>query len=224
MNVEQTVRYSDLHMDMNLYPRGEVDIERVENLRNVLETGTALPPIIIDQRNRIVDGFHRARAHQWAGPEFGSAIPCEVHTYKDDAEFFLDAIRRNADHGLPLSKTDQQHCLSLAERHGVSVAQLATVLSVRVERVTGLAQTKSATVGLRPRAAMRRANESNGGGGYMREHDRAFAAPMGLAAINALLVALRGGDRKLDLNDREIRKSLETLSETIQERLGAVAV
>jgi hypothetical protein len=95
-------------------------------------------------------------------------------------------------------------------------------LSVKVERVTSLAMTKTSRAGLgkRPTRQFSASRYSDSSG---QSNGNGFVAPMGLEAINALLVALRSEDKKLDVNDRQIRKSLENLAEAIQERLGVLA-
>lgn len=213
-----TVPHSQLVFNLDFYPRGEVDAERVSILVEALKAGQDLPPIIVDQKRRIVDGFHRARAYRLAFGE-KAEIPCEVREYASDAELLLDAIAANAQHGKPLSNADRRKCVVLAERHGVTVEQLASVLNVRVQRVTKLseASTTKATVA----SSEKRLREQERSG-YVDPYERpsSYNGPIGLREINALLTAIR--DAKLDLGDRSIRQSLENLAREISARLEVV--
>lgn len=217
----KTVLHSEIVFDMSLYPRGEVDDERVAILRDVLDAGGTLPPIIIDDRRRIVDGFHRAKAHRQANNGVDVAIPCEVREYANDAELLLDAIGLNAEHGKPLSTADRCKCVVLAERHGVTVAQLADVLHVRVKKLTSIAQastTKATVAAAEKRLSDREMRWRSGEG----SPEGSRPLPGGLKEINALSVALQNGT--VEHQRPEIRRSLKALAAVIAERLEGIAV
>ena len=103
------MKAAQLVLDFGLYPRNNVDEHNVKNLVDALAAGTELPPVIIDRKSkRVVDGFHRVRAHLRL---FGDNAEIDVITknYKNDAELFLDAMRYNASHGAKLDTCDRPH-------------------------------------------------------------------------------------------------------------------
>lgn len=86
----------------DLYPRIEKSQRTVDQYAEDL---TVLPPIEVNQRNELIDGWHRWTAHRKAGAE---RIAVTVTETASDAQFLELAIRRNATHGLQLSLEDKQ--------------------------------------------------------------------------------------------------------------------
>jgi ParB-like chromosome segregation protein Spo0J len=205
-----SIRHSELVFNLDLYPRQKVDEERVGQLREVLECRGFLPPIVIDTKRRLVDGYHRARAyHDFAGPDF--RIPCEIREYASDADLFLDAVRCNAEHGLPLTDADRGYSVALARKHGVTTEQLATVLSVRTERVASLRGLAKPVV---RRAAPHVRARARGGPQAERYVEPLKSVDfdqeeVGLREINRLTVMLQR--HEIDAGHRHIRQALKNL-------------
>jgi hypothetical protein len=103
----------------------------------IVQLDGAWPPILIDRAtHRIIDGHYRFLAAKQAGR---THIECE---YFDGVaeESFLEAVRRNATHGLPLT---------LAERRGVASRLLAAHddwSDRRIATIAGLAPSTVAVV------------------------------------------------------------------------------
>lgn len=101
----RTWRLADLVEDDELYPRAKIDSSNVADLYNALMSGAELPPIVVDTRGRIVDGYHRRRAYaRQHGDEH--ELKVQVKKYESDAEAFADAVRYNRTHGRKLNSTD----------------------------------------------------------------------------------------------------------------------
>lgn len=139
-----TMKASQLILDFTIYPRNQVAEYHVGDLAETLRAGQALPPIIAEEGTfRIVDGFHRTRAHQKVyGLETEVAV--ELRTYKSPADLFLDCVRLNAHHGRRLSAYDHAHCITLAEGFAVTPELLASALTITVDSLTKIRQTKTA--------------------------------------------------------------------------------
>src|ERR1700691_5082151 len=61
----EKVSPSDLVEDAGVYPRGMVSEVHVADLAYALDAGAQLPvPVIDRETQKIVDGFHRVRAHR----------------------------------------------------------------------------------------------------------------------------------------------------------------
>ncbi|MDG6027108.1 MAG: hypothetical protein E3K40_10470 [Candidatus Brocadia sp.] len=86
----------------DLYPRTEKSTLTVQKYYENLEM---LPPIEINQRHELIDGWHRWTAHKKAGVKTIKAII--THT-NSDRELLELAIERNATHGLQLSQEDKR--------------------------------------------------------------------------------------------------------------------
>ena len=140
MKTETTVLIgvTEVVLDFDVYPRTEVDSQHVRYIKDVIESGHELPPIVIDAKTkRVVDGFHRVKAYQkLLGKE--TKIQAIEKKYKDDGELFADAIRYNAQHGSNLTTYDRVHCLMKAIELGVSDASLADCLRVDITKIGSL--------------------------------------------------------------------------------------
>ena len=121
---------ADIIFRDDLYPRIETSAETVQKYAEDL---SVLPPIEVNQRNELIDGWHRWTAHRKVEAETIRVIVTET---KSDTDFLELAISRNAAHGLQLSQSDKK---DMARRiyHGTAERdrddkkkQLASILSV----------------------------------------------------------------------------------------------
>ena len=130
MSKVTTLPLCDLVEDLQVYPRHAVDDVHVVNLVRALESGVTLPPIVADKLSkRIVDGWHRYRAHRRVlGP--GGVIDVELRPYPDEASLLLDAVAMNSAHGRRLDSIDQTRAVVMLDRHKVPSVRIAVVLHV----------------------------------------------------------------------------------------------
>jgi hypothetical protein len=128
----------ELVKDWNLWPRyeaGNLDSTNVRRMREAMEAGIALPPIIASKKDfRIVDGFHRVTAYL---AQFGDdvSIDVDLREYKNDAELFLEAARLNSSHGLPMTPKDKAHAIIVGRRYKIPPAALAEALGMLPEKM-----------------------------------------------------------------------------------------
>ena len=87
----------------DLYPRIETSPATVQAYAEQLEN---LPPIEVNERYELIDGWHRWTAHKKAGKD---TINCIITPTASDNELLQLAIERNASHGLQLSQSDKQN-------------------------------------------------------------------------------------------------------------------
>lgn len=138
----KTVKLNTLVLDFDLYPRGEVDRQHCYYIRQALEAGAELPPLVVCKKTkRIADGFHRFKVYEQV---YGLEHEIEVveKTYKSEAALFLDAIRYNAAHGRTLTTYDRVHCISHARRLNINTGDLAPALGLTKEKVEHLEKTR----------------------------------------------------------------------------------
>jgi hypothetical protein len=124
------VAVSDVVWRKDLYPRLETDSRKVDQYAEDL---TVLPPIEVNQRNELIDGWHRWTAHRKAGAE---RVPVTVTETVSDDHLLELAIRSNAKHGLQLSAEDKKNMARRIyngtpekEREAKKI-ELASILSV----------------------------------------------------------------------------------------------
>lgn len=137
----ERVPAASLVLDYNLYPRHQLMPVNVRTLSEAIDAGEELPAVIVDRPSkRVVDGFHRVTV----AVRRGADITVEWHTYKDDAAMFVDAVARNARHGMPLEPFDRARCLEIADGYGIDIGQLASALAVNVDVLGELRATRTA--------------------------------------------------------------------------------
>ncbi|GAA4651622.1 hypothetical protein GCM10023116_39060 [Kistimonas scapharcae] len=93
---------NDIKYDKTLYPRIAVIPELVQKYVQDIDH---LPPIEVDQNNRIIDGVHRWMVHCKDGR---TEIETIVTRVTNDDEFLELAIHRNDSHGQQLSQDDKR--------------------------------------------------------------------------------------------------------------------
>lgn len=98
-----TLKVSDVVFRTDLYPRLETNPVAVQTYASDLEV---LPPILVNQHNELIDGWHRWTAHKKMQAE---SIPAQVIETTSDAHLLELAIQYNASHGLQLSQEDKRN-------------------------------------------------------------------------------------------------------------------
>jgi hypothetical protein len=131
----KTVTLADLVEDFSLYPRHAVDDSHVAALAEAERAGETLPPPIVEADTlRIVDGFHRTRAHRRVHGD-GAKIKVEVRTYASETELINEAIRLNAAHGRKLDNQDRVRSILMLQQRGVDTETIALTLHITEQRV-----------------------------------------------------------------------------------------
>ncbi len=129
----KTVKAIELILDWNLWPRHDahgLDSTNVTRMREALKAGVTLPPVIVNASDmRVIDGFHRTRAHL---QEFGddAKMRVDMRVYESDADMFADSIRYNAINGLPLSPKDRAHAILKARKFKIPMSAIAMALGM----------------------------------------------------------------------------------------------
>jgi ParB-like nuclease domain len=120
--------------------------ESIDHTRLLAASGAGLPPILVHRETmRVIDGMHRLQAARLRGEK-----TVEVRFFEGTQdEAFIEAVRANTTHGLPLTLADRE---AAASRILASHPQHS---DRRIARVTGLA---AGTVG-----AIRQRDGSGGG-------------------------------------------------------------
>jgi ParB-like chromosome segregation protein Spo0J len=141
----QKMQAAQLVEDFRLYPRSQVDGSHVQRLSEALLAGETLPPIIVDESGRIIDGFHRRRAVMRAyGDE--AEIEVEVRHYANERERYLDALRLNARHGKGITGAELTGAILKSEQFKLEPKVVASALGITTDRISIILQTKVAHI------------------------------------------------------------------------------
>jgi ParB-like chromosome segregation protein Spo0J len=118
--------------DFTLYPRAGIAQPVIGQYHEALKAGVTFPPIQVDHKWRVIDGWHRLAAHRL----FGSVtIPALQKRVRDDREFFELAVAANAAHGNRYSGYDRARVIARAEELGIDKERISNLLSVTVESI-----------------------------------------------------------------------------------------
>jgi len=114
---------NDVVFRQDLYPRFEHDQALIERYANAVEH---LPPIIVNQNNILIDGFHRWKAHQLAQVE---EVAATIKETESEAEVEVLAYQYNSQHGAQLSSAEK---MAFAQKKVsiLKVEDIAAILSV----------------------------------------------------------------------------------------------
>jgi hypothetical protein len=100
---EIEIAVAEVRLRRDLYPRSKVEPEVIRRYARDLRH---LPPIEVNQRHEIIDGFFRLEAHKAAG---AATIRATVTEVASDLEHLKLACLRNSSHGLSFTEEDEQH-------------------------------------------------------------------------------------------------------------------
>lgn len=100
-----------------------------------VKAGTQFPAIMVDERNRIICGYHRYSAYKKNyAPD--TLIECDVIKNKSDVELIMIAAGDNSRNGWPLTTFEKKTVsLRLIKEHKVNPTEVSKILGVRVNRI-----------------------------------------------------------------------------------------
>ncbi len=120
--------------DPPFYVRTEVDDDVVRRYSEALEAGATFPPVVgayFGDGIVLLDGAHRRAAHIRRGLWAMRAELVDI----EPAEFVLEALRRNASHGRPLTADDQQRTVIRLRTEGVPFARIVEATRIPLHRL-----------------------------------------------------------------------------------------
>jgi predicted DNA-binding protein YlxM (UPF0122 family) len=97
-----TIKVSDIVWREDLYPRFEPSSSRIQQYAECIDL---LPPIEVNQRNELIDGYHRWTAHKKANL---TTIQVIVTQTVSDSELDRLMAKRNADFGIQLTQEEKK--------------------------------------------------------------------------------------------------------------------
>lgn len=222
---KQKLKVSELVEDFDLYPRASVDSAHVTHILGAYEAGAQLPPVIVDRKSkRIVDGFHRKRAYQRLYGD-DAMIDVEFRDYRNDAEMFLDAMRLNANHGRNMTSYDRTHAIEIALSFEIDPTMVATVLNMKIERVTEFKAERCAKIENSRRFSPLKRPVMHFRGKIITKEQAEVMPKLGgnhpSYYASQLIILIDNG--MLDTENEALMERLKTLASKLESVLGAVA-
>lgn len=218
----KTVKASELIEDFAIYPRNCVWDGHVADLAESIRAGAALPPCVADAKTmRLVDGFHRRRAHVKVHGE-GAPIEVMFVDYKNESAMVADAIVRNAQHGRRLTTADIARCAELAKRYKISREKLAGMLEVTREKLTGISARRTAKASNgKGTVVLRRAQESLAGKTLSKEQEEVSSHVGGHTALHHVNTLIKLIESKSLPDDDRLFERMRYLNELLEGMLVA---
>ncbi len=118
------LKTSDVIFDEKIYPREHEDMKLVEKYRGAINK---LPPIVVDKKNRIIDGYHRLLAHRY---EHIDEIEAELFDSDDDLTCLLQSLELNSGHGQQLSGVEKKKWARHLYNKGVAEDEILNRLKI----------------------------------------------------------------------------------------------
>lgn len=207
---------TDLVEDFDIYPRGNIDSYTVNRYADAMIAGSEFPPIVADEESkRIVDGFHRRRAHVRAFGE-GKTIEVLFVRHESEADVFADCVRHNAKHGIPIDNHDRVRIISIGRRLGIQDIELAGLMEITEPKMEVLAQRITSVKDIQEPAFLKNTNRHLAGGKPLTKKQRQGNDKAGghnqLFYVNQVINLIEN-----DLLDKENEKLMDGLR-----RLGSM--
>ncbi len=120
----ERIKVNSIIFDQTIYPRLTPDISLIQKYRDAIGQ---LPPIVIDRKNRLIDGYHRWQALIAEGIE---EIDTILFDSDNDRDCMMESIRLNATHGKQLTQTEKKELARKMYLQNVEETQIQGILSV----------------------------------------------------------------------------------------------
>ena len=118
------IKISAIVFDQTIYPRLTPDLSLIQKYRDAIDK---LPPIVVDRKNRLIDGYHRWQSMIAEGIE---EIDTILFDSDNDRDCMMESIRLNATHGKQLTQTEKKELSRKMYLQNVDETQMQVILSV----------------------------------------------------------------------------------------------
>jgi hypothetical protein len=214
-----SVKAVSLVLDYSLHPRHRLDDVTLRRLSSAVEAGKELPPVVADRSSRrVTDGFHRVTIA--LRRDENAEVPVEWVDYPNEQEMFLDAVRRNAEHGSPLSPYDFARVLLIADDYKIDAAAVAAALSVPIAALDRIKVSRVAFSSSGKPVAVKRSFRGLSGSHITEHQEQANRRASGWgAAFHAEQIVLLIDAGVVDWDDPRTREALDRLTTCLSQHL-----
>ena len=120
----KSIPLSEVAFDPSIYPRDSPDNVLISKYRDAVDH---LPPIVIDRKNRIIDGYHR-----WQAMIAEGITECDFILFDsdNDRECLMESIRLNATHGKQLTQKEKKEIAVRLYIQGIADDEIRKIISI----------------------------------------------------------------------------------------------
>ena len=128
------MKVSDIITPKSVNPRKKLRDELIEHYAEIFDL---LPPVVVQKGTGVlIDGFHRIEAVKYLKREVIDVVEMDI----PDNELFVEALRRNLAHGLPLTSDERNEAILRLYREGWKQEALANMWGIdqgQISRIVG---------------------------------------------------------------------------------------
>ena len=132
---QATILIKDIVEKKELYPRGNWDWKTSLSYSQAMKTGNKFPSIVVallNGRYYLIDGKHRIEAYKTCKEKF---VTAEVLTNLNENEIYLEAVKRNLNHGRQFSSYDKRNIIIRLQDMNYSKEIISELIQIPIERL-----------------------------------------------------------------------------------------
>ncbi|MHB1708699.1 MAG: ParB/RepB/Spo0J family partition protein [Thermoplasmataceae archaeon] len=152
------VNVRDIELRKSVYPRKQVSAIKVADYADAIESGSKFPPPVVCEiggKFVIIDGAHRRAAYSILSAHSEEYGEIEVMNLGEMTEerAFEEAVRRNADHGMPFSADERISLIQKLQANGRELKYISGLLHMSAARIRNMSPGAATYSGTGKRAA-----------------------------------------------------------------------
>lgn len=145
----KNIELSKITFDEEIYPRSQVVWQVAYDYSESMKVGSNFPPIVLALHRRrlvLVDGMHRIDAHKLLKK---NTIKAEIYTGWNYRRIFEEAVRRNIQHGKPLSPFEKRRIALKLRQMNYNFKEVSKIIQVSFDKIEDFVSQRmiSATTG-----------------------------------------------------------------------------
>lgn len=151
------LKIDEIKVNPNIYPRDALAQSVVDAYKMAMEGGEVFPPILVGTINgdrkthNLIDGRHRMAANKRRGEAYISA---DIRHFENAKDAFMEAVRLNTAHGIPLAWDDRAEAMKKLMAWGIKkerILQIVRIPTSEMFRVKAAMSSRVKTAGGRGR-------------------------------------------------------------------------
>jgi len=126
---------SDLIMDSEIYPRFEIENNRVKDYSESMNSGALFPPITVAHyrgKYIVIDGWHRVKAYQ---RNKILRLQAEIIPFETEREMFVEAVKRNITHGKSFTRKEKVDIACRLKNMSISTIKISEMVCITEQRI-----------------------------------------------------------------------------------------
>lgn len=127
------LKINEIKVNPNIYPRDAFDSSVVDAYKMAMDKDAVFPPILVGtidgdrKTHNLIDGRHRMEANKRRGEAYISA---DIRHFKNAKDAFMEAVRLNTAHGVPLAWDDRAKAMKKLMAWGIEKERILQIVKI----------------------------------------------------------------------------------------------